>query len=241
VFDLDGTLLKLRPTSEEAFLSYCADLGLDLNDETRRRLIRWSYKHWADNRALITNDERQLGQEALIEKHLPFFLEDLDIGKIPEEEFLAHISARFRDDFSPRRYLVPGAKELLRDLKEAELKLGLVSNRDEELSGAATEMGIIEYFDFTLAAGQVGSWKPDPAIFRHALRLGGDVPPQETIYVGDNYYADVVGARGVGMVAVLIDEHGAFPEAADECRVISHLGDLRGLLPGLPAHSGRAT
>jgi HAD superfamily hydrolase (TIGR01509 family) len=238
VFDLDGTLVKLRPTSEEAFLSYCADLGLDLDGETRRRLIRWSYKHWADNRALITNDEKQLGQDALIEKHLQYFLENLDIGAIPVEQFSAHISARFRDDFSPVPYLVPGVKDLLRDLKNAGLKLGLVSNRDEELSGAATEMGIIKHFDFTLAAGQVGSWKPDPTIFQHALRLGGDVPPQETVYVGDNYYADVVGARGVGMVAVLIDEHGAFPEAQDECVVISHLGDLRGLLPGLPAHPG---
>ena len=127
--------------------------------------------------------------------------------------------------------MAPGAKELLRNLREAELGLGLVSNRDRPLDSTAAELGILEYFGFTLAAGQVNSWKPDAAIFHHALRMGGDVLPQETVHIGDNYYADVVGARGVGMAAVLVDEEGAFPEVKDECLVIASLSDLQDFLP----------
>ena len=115
--------------------------------------------------------------------------------------------------------------ELLWNLREAGFTLGLVSNRDEPLTGVAIELGIIEHFNFTLAAGQVDSWKPDAAIFRHALRLGGDAAPGEAVYIGDNYYADVVGARGAGLQAVLLDPEGIFPDA--ECPVIHSLKELQ--------------
>lgn len=232
LFDLDGTLLKVRPTSVEAFVAYSADLGLALDAEARRLAVRWSHEHWAKNRALITYDEEHLGQEAFMDKHLRLFLRGLGVADAVEEELVSQIVARFRDDFSPEPYLEPGATELLWGLREAGLRLGLVSNRDRPLTSVATELGIIEYFDFTLAAGQVNSWKPDTAIFLQALRMGGGMLPRETMHVGDNYYADVVGARGVGMVAVLVDEEGAFPEARDECLVISCLRDLKHFVSG---------
>ena len=79
------------------------------------------------------------------------------------------------------------------------------------------------YFEFALAAGDVGVWKPDPEIFRFALhRLG--TQPNETLYVGDNYYADVVGARRAGLRPILVDTDGTFPDA--ECTIIQNVGDL---------------
>ena len=230
LFDLDGTLHKVRPTSVDAFVEYSTDLGLALDAETRRLAVRWSHEHWANNRALINYDEEHLGQEAFMEKHLRLFLEGLGMTSTVGEELVTRIAARFRTDFSPESYLEPGTKKLLGSLREVGLGLGLVSNRDEPMTGVATELGIIEYFDFMLAAGQVNSWKPDAAIFHHALRMGGGVSPKNAVHIGDNYYTDVVGARGVGMAAVLVDEEGAFPEAKNECLVVSSLSDLKPLL-----------
>ncbi len=49
--------------------------------------------------------------------------------------------------------------------------------------------------------------KPDRKIFEHALTAMG-IEPQAALMVGDNYYDDVVGARSVGMDAVLINRFG---------------------------------
>ena len=52
--------------------------------------------------------------------------------------------------------------------------------------------------------------------------------PDQTIYVGDNYFADILGAANAGLRPVLLDPDGLFPEAA--CPVISSLGELLGVL-----------
>jgi FMN phosphatase YigB (HAD superfamily) len=48
--------------------------------------------------------------------------------------------------------------------------------------------------------------------------------------VGDNYWADVVGARRAGVTPVLLDPQGLFPEA--DCLVLDELDDLLAWLPG---------
>ncbi len=66
-------------------------------------------------------------------------------------------------------------------------------------------------------------------------RLG--IQPSQSLYVGDNYYADVVGASRAGLKPVLIDPEGLFPEA--DCPIICKIGDLPELLSshdGLNGH-----
>ena len=68
-------------------------------------------------------------------------------------------------------------------------------------------------------------WKPEPHIFVHACeRL--NVIPTEAVYVGDNYYADVVGARRAGLQPVLYDPRGIFPEPG--CATIKSFDELAG-------------
>lgn len=231
LFDLDGTLRKLRPSSLEKLVSIGADLGLTFAAEARRRAIRWSHEYWATNDR-VHHDLDRFGRDAFLENYLALYLKALGVdGAGAKKGLIPRIIARFREEFAPEPYLEPGAKELLWKLREAGLKLGLVSNRDNPLTGLAIELGVIEHFHFTLAAGQVNSWKPKPEIFLHALKLGGNVPPEKAVYVGDNYYADVVGARGAGISAVLLDEEGAFPDVQDKCHVISKLADLKQAAP----------
>ena len=94
--------------------------------------------------------------------------------------------------------------------------LALVSNRSEDLAPLAERYGLAEFFDFTLWAGAVKSFKPDPVIFRTALQMAGAPDPARVLYVGDNYFADVVGARTVGMDAVLIDPRNVFEGMYDK-------------------------
>ncbi len=67
--------------------------------------------------------------------------------------------------------------------------------------------GLGEALDGIVTSAQVGSRKPDPAIFRPALRLAR-CSATEAVYVGDTPAEDVEGARAAGIPALLIDRGG---------------------------------
>jgi len=78
--------------------------------------------------------------------------------------------------------------------------------------------GLDTYLDVVVTAKGVGADKPEPPIFLAALKQAA-VDAPEVVYVGDQYERDVVGARGVGMNAILIDRYDLFPEVTDCPRI----------------------
>ena len=82
----------------------------------------------------------------------------------------------------------------------------------------------------------MNAWKPDPAIFKRAFALS-NTPPEHNLYIGDNYYADIIGARAAGIQPVLLDPHGLFPEA--DCPIVRHLGEIVSLLTPAGKNSPR--
>jgi len=97
-----------------------------------------------------------------------------------------------------------------------------------------TRRGIIEYFPVRVYSSEIGVAKPHPAIFRAALDALG-VPAEAALYVGDRLNADVAGAQGVGMKAVLVEvahrpEHD--PDIIPDARV-KELPELLEVLPAL--------
>ena len=83
------------------------------------------------------------------------------------------------------------------------------------------------YFQFFLAGGEVNSYKPDLLIFERALELAG-TSAQETMYVGDNYFADIIGSQRAGLMPVLYDPISLFPDA--DCMVIKSFAEIPALL-----------
>jgi len=78
-------------------------------------------------------------------------------------------------------------------------------------------------FDAILSSATVRSEKPDPRIFELALeRLG--VAPEEALHVGDSHGNDVVGARLVGIEAVLVDRGLAQAQRRDGYLAVPTLG-----------------
>ncbi len=57
----------------------------------------------------------------------------------------------------------------------------------------------------------MNSYKPDKVIFKRALELAG-TSADETMYIGDNYFADVMGAHRSGLTPVLYDPTKLFPD-----------------------------
>jgi putative hydrolase of the HAD superfamily len=110
---------------------------------------------------------------------------------------------------------------LLDSLRDRGLKLGLVSNAKDPgwlLHDDLARMGLAQRLDVAVFSSEVGKRKPHPLIFETALRRLG-VDPAETVFVGDSRYADMLGAKRLGMTTVQAlwfraddDERGAEPD-----------------------------
>lgn len=103
--------------------------------------------------------------------------------------------------------LKSGTREALERLRQAGLRLAVVSNSDGRAEEALAAAGLLEWFELVIDSQLVGFEKPDPRIFHAALERMG-VAPEEALYVGDIYEVDVVGARGAGMDVILLDPLG---------------------------------
>jgi putative hydrolase of the HAD superfamily len=133
------------------------------------------------------------------------------------------------DTFTPdgRRWTAaPGAADLLRRLKAAGLGVGLISNWDLSCRTVLSENGLDWLLDVIVVSGEAGFEKPDPRIFQIALQAAG-VTPEHSLYVGDNYYDDVLGARAAGMDCLLLAPYGrtGIEEIAHD-RLIAEIGEV---------------
>ena len=219
LFDLDGTLRFSRPSGLEAFVQFSAELGLILCTEAQRNVERWMHAYWAG---------KHNGYARAVPDPEVFWIDYTRsmLTAAGVEDTLTYTPAivcAFNERYHSEHYIPTEAHTVLHVLREMGHTLGLVSNREGDLTPLAAELGLRDYFHFTLSGGQADSWKPDARIFLLACEMAQAVPDQ-CVYVGDNYYADVLGAQVAGLIPVLLDSRRAFPEA--ECARIACLSDL---------------
>lgn len=123
----------------------------------------------------------------------------------------------------------PDVPASLAALRDAGLRFGIITNayqpmwqRDLELAG----LGLLDFFpECRFSAADFGVLKPHESIFRAALECL-NLPPSEVVFIGDDPDADVSGAQGVGMKAILrasraLSYDGVIPNA-----VIDRLDEL---------------
>ncbi len=117
--------------------------------------------------------------------------------------------------------LAPNLVGCLDRLRAAGVRIGIIC--DVGMSPSTTlrsnleRLGVLDRFDHCSFSDEVGVYKPDPAIFEHALSgLGSD--PAHTAHVGDLRRTDVAGARQAGWISVrytgLYDDDGAEDDVA---------------------------
>ena len=138
------------------------------------------------------------------------FLEELALDPATFEpaalEELEHAYAHAAVDIPPE--LVPGARDVVRELRARGLRLGLISNTGRTpgyaLRRILERLGIADAIDVMVFSNEHGVCKPRPSIFEE-LRSGLGVAAHEMAFVGDNLYVDVHGAQSCGMRGILFD------------------------------------
>jgi HAD superfamily hydrolase (TIGR01509 family) len=123
-------------------------------------------------------------------------------------------------------YVLPGTHDALRALKER-YKLGVISNSDGHIAELVERMGLADCFHAIIDSSIVGHEKPDARIFQAAMEAVGSAPA-DSLYVGDIYSIDYVGALGAGMQPLLFDVCGAYRET--QLSRVESLQELAGRL-----------
>jgi putative hydrolase of the HAD superfamily len=116
----------------------------------------------------------------------------------------------------------------LDELRRHDLRIGLVTNGQRDLEEFVEHHAL--RVDAMVGSKAHGRIKPHPSIFEAALGALG-VTAEETAMVGDSYEDDIVGARALGMRAILLDREGARPEEPERIDTLLALPAALGLAP----------
>jgi HAD superfamily hydrolase (TIGR01549 family) len=217
-FDLHNTLAHYEPSREEVYARACRESGIEVEPTALHQPLLDADAFWREE-----NSRSPIGKRPKTEQ-LRVYMEyatrvfggaglKLDSKLMPQIlTKVQQIGLEFKlyDDALPTLKLV----------KSRNLIVGVISNVGEDIGAICKRLGLEPYLDFYVSSFEVGSDKPRPGIFLAALEKA-KVKPAEAIYVGDQYDLDIVGARGVGIKAVLLDRTNSFPNITDCPRIRS--------------------
>lgn len=224
IFDLDGTLRHSVPSADETQFTLANQLGAGVPEGLQILGTRWAHYYWAQSFELLEDIAKfGDGNGEFWVNYSYRYLMSLTVPADLAADLAPTLMASMEENYKPENTVYPCVPQTLQALQEAGFKVGLISNRTNPCQEECQELGLLPFFEFAYVAAEVGAWKPDPKIFDRALDLTGSAP-EHIIYVGDNYYADIMGAQKAGLQPVLLDEKRIFPEA--ECPVIEKVGDL---------------
>ncbi|MCL2679633.1 MAG: HAD-IA family hydrolase [Dehalococcoidia bacterium] len=223
-FDLYHTLICFDPPREDNLSAILGRDGHVLPPERLRRVLVAADEFYNRETARLPLSGRdRAGVISFWKDYYAVALEK--VGVAPAPELLDHIIA----GMSVVKYglaLFGDVLPALEALAARRIPLGVISNINSDIAPLLDSMGVLSFFSLCLTSKEAGAIKPDPAIFRlGAERMG--VAPEDALYVGDQWEADVLGARGAGMQALLIDRGCCFTDVPAVDR-LSSLEELSG-------------
>ena len=214
-FDVDFTLIYPGPTFRgEGYKAFCARYGIDV-DATK-------FEQGVASAARILEGPDEYDPQVFV-AYTSHIIETMG-GRGPRVNDCA------REIYDE----VPG---VLRELSAAGLRLGLISNSHRCLASFQSHFELQGLIAVAISGPEHGFMKPNPGIFREALRRAG-VEPEASVMVGDSVAQDVEGAVRAGMRGILLhrgsEPHVRLPELTNAgVPVVGSLLDLRSLLSRL--------
>lgn len=187
IFDLFHTLTGLESEWSDLPLT-CDVLGIDRRawDEVITRKSRWRLSGEQRDPFLIIRDMARLVRP--------------EIADALVREAVAIRIQRFRHAL----LRIPAENvDMLKGLRNAGLRLGLVSNADAIEVAAWADCPLAGLFDSEVISCNVGMVKPDPDIFRKCLEELS-LQAGECMFVGDGGSNELVGAKEVGLTTVFV-------------------------------------
>ena len=143
------------------------------------------------------------------------------------DEIINKLSEDYIANLTTFNHLFDHAVDIL-DYLSPNYNLHIITNGFKEVQfGKLSKANIDHYFETITNSEMVGVKKPNPIIFNHALKLA-NANPQESIMIGDNYEADILGALNVGFDAICFNYHNE--ELDSNIKQVDHLIEIKNFL-----------
>jgi HAD superfamily hydrolase (TIGR01549 family) len=222
LFDFFNTLACYDPSREQIYSEMSKELGYNIEPKSFSKPIQAADMFWRTEERRSPIEKRpQQEKMAAYTKYATMLFDGAGAAIRPESCLEILIKLRQRKwEFK----LYEDSLPTLKILKGRGLTLGLISNIGQESEKTFTDLGLMPHLDFNVTSFEVGCDKPDPRIFQAALKKAR-VMPEEALCLGDQYEVDIVGAKGVGINAILLDRNDWFAEVS-ECPRIRTLPEV---------------
>jgi len=200
-FDAVGTLFYLTRTVGHHYALVGREVGLTVDAHQLDRAFYSAWKKMPHRAAILgprENDDKGWWRE----------LVDLVLDRVAPS-----LSELDRDNFFEVAYehfaesgvweLYPEVPGVLKEL-QPHFQLAVISNFDGRLRFILEHLGISKFFTHIFISSEIGADKPDPEIFRRALKLI-DLEPDEVLHVGDDPQRDWEAASEAGLSTFELD------------------------------------
>ena len=230
IFDYGNTLVEFGSTQvavlNSSLLSQLRDWYGDCDEKTFTDIRKSQIIAPYDTKEFIENDREGICVE-LIERLY---------GKTPGNDRVRQMleikHSTFVEVLTLPDFVIPLLERLRRNYK-----LAFISNYPcrESVVESLKKTKILDFFESVIVSGEMGIVKPHPRIFQKCL-MDLELSPEECVYVGDNWLADIQGAKLMGMRAIHTTQYVSYekfepfdgdlqPDA-----VITHLNQLTEIL-----------
>ncbi|MFN3567925.1 MAG: HAD-IA family hydrolase [Caldimicrobium sp.] len=193
LLDAEGTFLRFKPSLGVIYKNLWNEYGVEINEEEVVKKLRMAYRKVFQEElggVNLTGEKCKEGWKKVFFKvfkkysNTPFF----------EEAFLRAYHFFAKPDCVE---IVPGFYEFVKQAKEYNLKLGVISNWDCRLYSVLEGHNLLKIFDGIFIGCEIGYLKPRLEIFERALTFF-NVYPKEVLIIGDSFEDDIEPAKRLG-------------------------------------------
>jgi putative hydrolase of the HAD superfamily len=201
LFDAAGTLFYLTKTVGDHYAYVGREVGLDLEGQQLERAFHAAWQQMPGRLAIERpreNDDKEWWRE-LVDRVF--------------DQIAPSLSEFDRDNFfevAYEHFAEPGVWELYPEVPEVleqlrpRFELAVISNFDGRLRLILQHLGISKYFAHVFISSELGADKPDPEIFRRALKIMR-LDANEVLHVGDDPERDWKAASAAGLSVFRLD------------------------------------
>ncbi len=205
-FDLDSTLLD-HSHGREALVATCRQIaaevpGLDADD-----LLKANGTVWPRYRAEIDADWT-LGRIDSLTASREAWRRSLQLCGCNSRAIVEATVQFFEQTVQQGYRLFTDVPACIDMLQRSGVPLALITNGPSELQRSKLDaLDIAHWFEVVVISGEVGTAKPDAAVFDTAMQRMGIVP-DNVWHIGDSLEADIAGARAAGLSSVWLNRTG---------------------------------
>jgi 2-haloacid dehalogenase len=223
LFDADGTLFDYKKAEAIALDTTLRKFGIVSDfDVIRERYAVINSRLWKEyEKGIVSRIE--LREERF--KHL-FETFSLEIDANP-------FSTVYLENLSQGSFLLEGAEKLI-EMLHTDFKLAIITNGFKEVQRSRFKRsGLYSYFADIIISDEIGSQKPEPAIFEAAFKRLLHTDKKTALIIGDSLSSDIRGGINFGIDTCWYNPDRAAPsDGVEPTYTISDLADLPAIVDG---------